>query len=353
MAIKNTAYTYDSITAGQIIDQAYRYCGIVPAQIENERVSTAIFALNEILIKWANKGILQFNENSQVFKLETGRPSYKLPENIYDVINGDIATLTRHNDGTPFTSAGGTAANAFDDVLTTSCTQVSVNGSIGMTYADSVQIEYVGILSNIAAFYEFVVECSQDDINWVELYRTPAQLEFTATKDINNIKWFEILTPIKAIYFRIRGINNAVPLDISELYFMSFDKSLSMNAMSRSTYSSIPNKNQTGLSSSYIVNKNRGDFTVTLWPVPDLASTYTHVILRTQSMPTTVNYQRYPIDINIRFIGAIRSMLAGELALIYAPDKASLLIDLAEKAFMDAASTDADQGSFRIRLDMN
>jgi hypothetical protein len=107
--------------------------------------------------------------------------------------------------------------------------------------------------------------------------------------------------------------------------------------VSRTEYASYPNKEQQGFPTVFWFDRLLSP-TVTLWPVPN-----------TDNGPTTLSYYRVTqmqdselsngttVDIPYLWLEAFAFGLAARLALIWAPDKVTLLKPLADEAYQIAA----------------
>lgn len=143
---------------------------------------------------------------SQVFRYPVMASLYSTP------------TLTiRALQGTPSTSAGGTALLAFDGDLMTSCTQTSTDGFIAYDYGNNTTrtIVKVGVRPTISTTYKLIYEYSQDGINWLTLFETESTA-YTANTDY----FIELQNPVTARAFRVRETDGGT-LDMVEVYFMT------------------------------------------------------------------------------------------------------------------------------------
>lgn len=113
--------------------------------------------------------------------------------------------------------------------------------------------------------------------------------------------------------------------------------------VSRTEYASYPNKEQQGFPTIYWFDRILSP-TVTLWPVPNV-----------DNGPQTLNYYRViqiqdsnfvngqTVDIPYLWLEAFALGLAQRLAIIWSPDKLSLLKPLADEAYEIAASQNVEQ----------
>lgn len=344
------------ISALDLIENSFRFCGVDLTTMDIEMKNFALYLLNEILISWSNLPTIQFNELMQVVPLENGVPTYELPNNIYNVLEANKVKLVRQNIGTPF-STSGVAANAFDGNFSTSCTFSSGPLSeLGIQLTSEAIVNYVGISSAIAASFIFKIEYSYDGISWESAaINTPREEEYKAFPSKKNIRWFSILAPQKAAWWKIVCYSPTAP-SIRELYFMTQQNSIYLGAMSHSTYMSMPVKDTKGSPTSYALNKNVDNPYITIWPVPsDLedsstVNVYNYLVLRALMFPMDINFLTRPLDINRKFIGCLRKTLTYYLSLKYSPQ---LSQNFREEMLLETKAVlgeDADQGSVYFNL---
>lgn len=365
LPLPNPRYPYSKLTAQELIDQAYMYIGVLPADQDVKKAKIALNALNEILYKWINKGILQYNEVTLPIKLQNEVVAYQLPENIYDIYDVTVASVGRQRIGTPFSSSG-VASNAFDENILTSCVQTSPNGNLGILFTiDPINqptipvINYVGVLSGTTTDYKLVIEGSDDNVNYIPLETDVRTQPFNGSPSISNIVWYNINTPRPYTYLRIRETNGGT-LNIRELYFESQVNSRYITGIGRSEYMQYAMKMNPGTPSLFCMYKNNNNIVLNLYGVPTqlpLIQDYTpqmpfynFLVCRGVSLTMSITYLNNPVDLNPRFIGAIRSELSAQLALIYMPDKAQMLKAEAAEAFMNALTNDNDGGKLKFQL---
>ena len=128
------------------------------------------------------------------------------------------SSLIRPTSGTAATSNGGTAANAFDGNLATTCTQVATNGNISYTLASGANktITRVGIASFVTRTYDLIFEYADDNLTtWTTMVDAPSQ-SYTAGVAV----YFNLTEPISARAFRVRETGGAT-LDLAEVFFES------------------------------------------------------------------------------------------------------------------------------------
>ena len=120
--------------------------------------------------------------------------------------------------------------------------------------------------------------------------------------------------------------------------------------MSVSTYSQQGSKNVEGRPSQIYVQRNATNVQVTLWPVPDAATTYTLAYYRLKGIDSVGDIAANTNTIPPRFVPALVSGLAYYIAM-KKPEVADRVIPLQqeyEKQFAMAADQDQDRSTLRI-----
>ena len=124
---------------------------------------------------------------------------------------------------------------------------------------------------------------------------------------------------------------------------------LSISRISVSTYSTIPNKLNTGRPIQVYINRAQTTPTITVWPVPDSAETYTFVYWRLRRMQDAgngVNTQ----DIPFRMLPALVAGLAYYLAMKL-PDGPNRIVALKaqyDEAWDLASTEDREKAPMRL-----
>jgi hypothetical protein len=123
---------------------------------------------------------------------------------------------------------------------------------------------------------------------------------------------------------------------------------LTITRISVSTYATIPNKLSAGRPIQILINRLNAP-SVTVWPVPDTATTYTLAywrLRRIQDAGTGVN----TMDMPFRFVPAMVAGLAWYLSLKVpgAADRIGMLKEQYDEAFLLAATEDREKASVRF-----
>ena len=144
-------FTGPPYDVSQLIEIAVRRCGQLPGRLSAEEVLDIRSELSLMLNALINEGVPLWTIEKKIYGLNLNQNLLQFSANTVDLQN----VLYRFNNlpsgGIPASSAGGTALNAFDQNLTTACTQTAPNGNISYNFTTPVTIVTVGILMNNTA----------------------------------------------------------------------------------------------------------------------------------------------------------------------------------------------------------
>jgi hypothetical protein len=335
-------YTSGSPKSNKLIDDAYERIG--SNTITGYDIASAQVTANLILQEWPNKGNNLWTIRQGLIGLNTSQTVYYLPQALTDIETATIRTSTRNLGGTPFSSAGGNASNAFDANTSTACTQTAPDGYISYGWGGNSQysISMVGIQSNETINYTLVCEYSSDNSTWTTALSIPVQ-----SYPFGAIQWFVVPVPIASSYFRVRETGGAI-LNIQELYFNSNLYDTTMSEISSSEYAAIPNKNSPGKPSQFWVDRQINPV-LYIYPSPTYRDncmyfTYWKAI---QDIGSLINNPEIPA----RFLEAFTSELAFRLGMKkpgFPLDKLMLLRELAKEAYAVAGHEDRQRVPLRL-----
>ena len=124
---------------------------------------------------------------------------------------------------------------------------------------------------------------------------------------------------------------------------------LSVTRVSVSTYSSIPNKLTQGRPVQIYIDRQTAQPTVSLWPVPDSAQTYTLVYWRLRRIQDAGNGVN-TMDVPFRFLNCLTAGLAYYLAMKIpgALERIQLLKAQYDEAWELAATEDREKATFQL-----
>lgn len=347
MATSKT-YSFSSATVEPIILEAYECNGIQAVEIDDAKVESAIRSINFLLSGWTNNkgGLKLWTVRDYMISLVPGQINYPLPLNTIDIIGAQLRESQRLLGGTPTSSNGGTAINAFDGNSSTACTQTAPNGNISYSWTSSLNaVSLVGIQSNVTTTYTLTFEYTTDGSTWNSVYAPPAQVY---TQGINV--WFCIPVPIFGSAFRVRETNGAT-LDVQELYFNNFIQDTAMSRMNIGDYKNISNKCKPGQPSAYVVDRQI-DPIVSIYLAPDIG--YNNMVIRATTKIQDVNTLIQQPGIPSRYLDSIVMGLSYRLSMKSNPvdiNKVLTYKNLYDEAFKIAVSEDRERTPLEIGTD--
>jgi len=322
------------------VKDAFELCGVSGADISGLQSDSALLSLNFLLSNWANKGLNLFTVQKSMIGLNVGQPTYPLNSYTIKVTEVTASNNTVLSGGVAFSSAGGTASNAFNGSPNPAspCTQTSPNGYVSYTYptGNTPSVYYVGIVSNVSINYDLLVEYSFDGNVWLQSLDIGSKYY-----PVGQTVWAAINSPINAQSYRIRETGGAT-LNLQQIYFSMPNFSRILTPISREEWMSYPNKQVQATPSSFYLDRQINP-TLNLWPTPDNSQ-------QTAIMDVTSLNQN--IFIPQRFMNACRFGLAYEMALKFALDRVDRLQDLARTSYEWAAIEDEEKTPVRIQPNM-
>lgn len=328
-----------------VVTEAFERCGILGSEVSSVQFNSALFSLNMALVDFANNQLNLWSVDSGFLPLVAGQATYSLPQGTIDLLEVTLRTTTRLLSGTAFSSAGGTAAYAFDGDPATACTQTSANGYISYDWGAGVvnSVDMVGFTSNVARTYTLVFEGSNDNSTW-ETKLSVAATAYGAAET----KYYAIPAATAYRYYRVRETGGAT-LDAVEVYFNQQVTDYLLSRLSRSEYISFPQKNEPGRPSAFYVNRIASP-TVTFWQAP--LAQYTMIYYTRISQPQDISGPTQTLPVPYRFFEALIASLAYRLAIKYAADRFDVLKRLYDEAFLMAIKEDRERVTLRIKPDL-
>ncbi len=252
------------ISVDNLIQHSLRRAGVTAAQVTTDIQKAARDNLFFYLCTLANEGINLWAIEKTIIGYIAGKSVYETPVGTIDILNSLYRTIVLPSDGVAYSSAGGTAANAFDLDIDTACTQTSADGYISYQWDDAVTVTTAGIMSNGTATYDLVFEASEDGSTWVEIYAADSQsypdrewvyVDFNATRTME--------------YFRVRETGGGT-LNVREVVFGQSPNSIPMARMNMDDYTNLVNTTfQARQITQYWFRRERVQPTINLWPVPN------------------------------------------------------------------------------------
>lgn len=290
----------------KLIDHAFRRCKLSPQQITSEYISTAQDLLFLFLSTLASKGIALWCVQKNILPMYQNVQTVPCPVGTVDVLNANLRTSNRF--GGTATSSEGTAENAFDGDIDTSCVQVAAAGWIQLLLDSAAQGTVFGILPDATATWDIAIQGSTDGITWTDLYSN-------TVLDVVDSEWFwvDIEGVLDYSYYRLQARSTTV-LKVREFYIGNLLSEIPLAKINRDDYSNLPNKFFTGRPVQYWYDKQRAQPLMTLWPAPQYQFTFNQLVLYVQRYVQDVGTMAQEIEVPQRWYRAIMLQLASDLA---------------------------------------
>lgn len=333
-----------TFTTQQVIDHAFRRCKLVPQQITSEMLSTAQELLWLLLSKLNQRGIALWAVQTQLLGLIEGNSQVALDVGTLDVLDSNLRSMTRLT-GTA-TSSAGTAANAFDGDLATSCTLVAVSGSITLQLSTASALNMVGVCPNVSGTWGYTIQTSGDGSTWNTVI-TRSSAAVTAGQWI----WHEVQGAPSVSYMRIVADSSTI-LNVRELVFANTPSDIPITKIDRNTYWALPNKAFTGRPTQFWYDRQRSQAVMNLWPAPNSSYTITSCLaLKIQRQIMDVGTLAQELEVPQRWYLAVVLMLAAhcskEFKEVDPSVKAEVIADAAKEE-ADAWDGEGDSAPVRI-----
>ena len=296
----------------QIIDHAFRRCKMVPQEITDEHLETALDLLWMYCMTLVNKGIKLWNLIPLLEPIYHRKQTVPLPVGTEDTYTINLRSQQRVTGSAAATE--GTAANAFDGDLTTACTQVTPAGSITMTLTEAAFVSTFGILPNVTASWDFVIEGSNDGFLTATTLLTRTAQAMVA----NQWLWVDVQGPFATgvteyTGYRLRATGTTV-LDVIELVYQNTPNEIPMYKLNRNDYVNLPDKVSPGRPTQFWYDRQRTQPELELWPAPDAESTFRQVTGYVQRQIQDVGALTDELEVPDRWYLAIVCQLAKQLS---------------------------------------
>lgn len=345
MASFSGQYNFLSPQSKVIIENSFGRAGCLPQKLTQEKIDSAQEFLNFIFQSWPNRGLNLWQVETGMLALIPNKSAYQLPANTLAILEATTRTSTRNLGGTPFSSAGGNAAAAFNPG-SGACTQTAPNGYISYNWGQAqFSIGMLGVQSNATSNYSLVAEYSFDNVTWTQVLSIPTQ-SYTAS----TLLWFAIPVPTPANLFRIRETNGAT-LNIQQLYFNSQIIDTMMSPYSRSEYIASPNKTVPGRPANFYLDRQ---ITPIVYVYPTPTAQFNNMFYSFTSAIQDVGTLQNSAQIPSRFLDPAAAELSFYLGLKYRTEL-EISIDLldrlkgwADESFKRAQSEDRERVPIRI-----
>lgn len=341
MAVSGTVGT-TSLDVISLIEKAIRKCGKVPSTVDAETLIDAqseLFVMTQALI---NDGIPLWTIVKKIIGVHQNQNPIPMPTGTVDIINALYRTNYLPAGGSPASSAGGNANNAFDQNLNTACTQTAPDGNISYNFLNPVVITTVGYLPNSTGDLNLTYETSLDGTNW-----SPAILPSSAASTFTAGTWYWQDIPqanfySNAQYFRVRETSGGT-LDATEIVFGTAPYALPMSRQNKDDYQNLPNKQSIGRPLQFWFDRQ---LTPQMW-VWQLAMTeFGSIEAWTRREIMDVGSFTNTLEFPARWLDDIITELAARISLVPGikadPQRITLLQSMAAKSNMRAWTEERD-----------
>ena len=165
------------LTVNTLLEHAVRRVGMPAGGITAEMGDIAQNALYFYLSNLGNHGVNLWTVERRILGVVVGQRTLTLPVGTIDILNANYRTCARLSGGTAGSSAGGTAANAFDSDVDTYVQQTAINGNISYQFSSATLVTQLGLMTYGSATLTPVFEYSTDSgATWATLFTpTPDQ----------------------------------------------------------------------------------------------------------------------------------------------------------------------------------
>lgn len=254
-----------TLTVAQLLEHAFRRCGVPPSKITPEDEETARESLFMLIVSLANRGINLWCVEKNILELIANQATYALPAGTLNVLNWIHSTPTRA------TGTDTTDATSVDTELDEETTIVRWG------------------FKPTAAFTGTVTLSGSDD---GAAYTTIDTLA-SATWAAGTWYWYD-LDPVQAYtYFKVTA---SVAATFTEFYLASDVRDIKISPWNRDDWTNQPNKNRVGDPATNVYFEKLVTPQFTLWPVPE--SAYNQVSIwrhrQIQDVGTLVNSLEIP-----------------------------------------------------------
>lgn len=250
-----------TIDVATMIEHAFRRAGVSPAEQTTDALIAARQSLYFYLSALANDGVNLWTIEKVVLGTIPNKINYQIGTGTIDLKNCFRRTLYLPSGGVATSSAGGVAANAFNQSLTGACTQTSPNGNIAYQYTTPTMNTTVGFMPNSNQTLNPVFEASNDGATW-KLLASTVTTAFTA----NNWYYFHVPLPNNYTYYRIRETSGGT-MDMLNVVFALPSTEILLGRISLDQYSNLTDKNFSSTDANqYWFNRKVDNPEINIWP---------------------------------------------------------------------------------------
>lgn len=345
-----------TFTTAKLLDRAFGRCNLNPQQITSEYLSIGQDLLYLLLSTLASKGLALWAITKVILPLYDAVQDVPCPLGTVDVLNANLRSVTQLQLPAPgiiyTSSAGGVAANAFDNNLATACTQTAPNGYIQVQFPALGQPVVFGLLPNATGSWNYSIQTSTDGVTFTTVYAATAVA-------VTQGQWLwqdiEGIPETGVLYVRLQATNGTT-LNVTEFVTGAAPQELPLAKFNRDDYSNLPNKWFTGKPLQFWYNKQTPQPVLVVWPSPQLQYTFSQIVMYTQRYVQDVGTLIQSVEVPQRWYMPIMTQAAKELMLTIPevrakmkPDERAELIQEATSRMAEAWASETDGAPTMIR----
>jgi len=310
-----------TISTANLIEHAIRRCGLSPASITAETLSTAREALYLLLLGLANRGLNLWCVETNYIGLKENQALVQMPVGTIDILN---VLFSRPS---PVTGANVQAGSNYTTTLDASTPVIR----IGVKF------------NTIAASETVTISSSDDDITYATL------VSEVRTDWISGAwYWFAIDPVARAQYFRVSTI---AAIDVAEFYLASTLFDIPIYPLNRDDYMALPNKQIASAFSYNYYYERKLNPQISLWPIPSDEHNHLTIVRHRQVMD--VGAVTGEIEIPNRWFEAIIWQLAERLCFEVPgvdPQRVQMVMAASMKNLAEAEMEEVDGTTIRMNV---
>jgi hypothetical protein len=313
----------------KVIDNAYRGCRLNPQRVSGEMITVAMDQLFLLLSEMANTGVPLWCQTKFILPMYLGVGVVPCPVGTVDVLNVNLRNL-QILAGDSYAASEGTAANAFDQDISTECVQTTPDGYIDIFMSAAAPVTTFGLLPGASGTWSFQLQYSDDSgANWTA-YETYASLAVVDREWL----WYDYAGLGEHAAYRLRATGGTV-LNVREIVYGNTPNEIPFARLNKDDYFNLPNKTFQGRPLQFWMDRQRSVCNMNIWPTPNNAAQFQQItgILHRQIMD--VGTMRQEIEVPQRWYNAIVAKLSAVLAQI-TPEVDLKMIDITQAAAMKA-----------------
>lgn len=346
-------------TLQKLIDKAIGRCKISRQLITAEHQQIAKDCLSLVLADLSNKTVPLWCQERLLLPVYMSESTITLPQGTIDILPESAFYRTCFRVGDSYISAEGTAAYAGDGDFSTSCDQVSVDGTIAVQFLTPTIVTQVGILPDGDNWYNLSFEVSLDGLSWtlIQSIAPPYGENATLYQDA-RWTWYELTSPPSTgvLFFRVRETSGGV-LKLRELYLGNTPNDIPLARMNREQYLTMPNKAFQGRPLQFWLNRETDVSTgevcqIVTWPVAGVESKFAQIYcMRSRYVADLTDYNQ-GIEVPTRWYDALIWQLASYIAAEYPEvpqEREVYLIGMAKAEMGEALDEERDNSPIMIQ----